>query len=395
MAIAKIILSYILGYVRVTIEGYYIERFINICNTKKILMWNLKRDRGVKVYANIGIKDFRKLIEISKKTQCKVKITKKRGLPFILNRYRKRKMFAVLLIILILLIILSSNYIWNIEIQVEGEGEVIGIEQQIKEAGLVVGKKKTEIEAKEIINKIRLERADISWMGIEMKGTNVIVKLVKSEEAPQLIDENDYTNIVANKNGVITKITAQNGTAKVSVGDVVQKGMILIEGTMVGKYTEARYVHSIGEVEAKVWYTKSKKIYYNEEKEQKTGKEERKYRIKINNFEINFNKRLSKFKIYDKIEEEKKIKIFSNLYLPISIIKTTNQEKEIYKKTYTKEEAKNLGIEELRKELEEEIDNTENIVEEIINTKEEKEYIEVNLTYEVVENIGTDEKIEI
>lgn len=196
MAIAKIILSYILGYVRVTIEGYYIERFINICNTKKILMWNLKRDRGVKVYANIGIKDFRKLIEISKKTQCKVKINKKRGLPFILNRYRKRKIFAVLLIILILLIILSSNYIWNIEIQVEGEGEVIGIEQQIKEAGLVVGKKKTEIEAKEIINKIRLERTDISWMGIEMKGTNVIVKLVKSEEAPQLIDENDYTNII-------------------------------------------------------------------------------------------------------------------------------------------------------------------------------------------------------
>ena len=185
MAIAKIILSYILGYVRVTIEGYYIERFINICNNKKILMWNVKRDKGVKLYANIGIKDFRRLIEISKKTQCKIKITRKRGVPFILNRYRKRKIFAVLLLILITLIIISSNYVWNIEIEVEGEGEVLGIEEQIKEAGLIVGKKKSEIDAKEIINQIRLNRTDISWIGIEMTGTNVIVKLVKKHEEPE------------------------------------------------------------------------------------------------------------------------------------------------------------------------------------------------------------------
>lgn len=394
MAIAKIILSYILGYVRVTVEGYYIERFINICNNNKILMWSIKRDKGVKLYANIGIKDFKRIIEISKKTQCKTKIIKKRGVPFILNRYRKRKIFAMLLLILITLIIISSNYVWNIEIQVEDQSEIVGIEEEIKKAGLVVGKKKTEIDAKEIINQIRLDRSDISWIGIEMKGTNVIVKIVKSERAPEIINETDYTNIISNKNGIITKITAQNGTAKVVVGDVVQEGTVLIEGTMTGKYTDTRYVHSIGEVEAKVWYSKSKKIYYSEEKKQKTGKEEKKYRIKINKIEINLNKRLSKFKIYDKIEEEKKIRIFSNLYLPISIIKTTNQEIEKIEETHTKEEAKNIGIEELRKELEEEIDDPEKIVEEIVNTKEEKEYIEVNLTYEVVENIGTEEKIE-
>ena len=282
MAIAKIILSYILGYVRVTVEGYYIERFINICNNNKILMWSIKRDKGVKLYANIGIKDFKRIIEISKKTQCKTKIIKKRGVPFILNRYRKRKIFAMLLLILITLIIISSNYVWNIEIQVEDQSEIVGIEEEIKKAGLVVGKKKTEIDAKEIINQIRLDRSDISWIGIEMKGTNVIVKIVKSERAPEIINETDYTNIISNKNGIITKITAQNGTAKVVVGDVVQEGTVLIEGTMTGKYTDTRYVHSIGEVEAKVWYSKSKKIYYSEEKKQKTGKEEKKYRIKIN-----------------------------------------------------------------------------------------------------------------
>ena len=39
----KIILSYILGYLRVTIEGYYIERFINICRNNKIMEYSRKK----------------------------------------------------------------------------------------------------------------------------------------------------------------------------------------------------------------------------------------------------------------------------------------------------------------------------------------------------------------
>ena len=34
----KILLNYILGYVRITVEGYYIERFINICRNNKIII---------------------------------------------------------------------------------------------------------------------------------------------------------------------------------------------------------------------------------------------------------------------------------------------------------------------------------------------------------------------
>ena len=45
----KVLLCYIFGYIRVSIEGYYIERFINICTNKKIIIWNLKRDKNVKL----------------------------------------------------------------------------------------------------------------------------------------------------------------------------------------------------------------------------------------------------------------------------------------------------------------------------------------------------------
>ena len=153
---------------------------------------------------------------------------------------------------------------------------------------------KSSINTKYVISKVRLQRQDIAWIGIELKGTNAIVRIVKAEEKPEIIDEDEYCSIVSDKVGVITKISAQTGTANVKVGDTVNVGDTLINGWMEGKYTGIRYVHAKGEIEAKIWHTKSKKILYNTTEKVDTGNVENKYSIKINNFVINLSKKLSK-----------------------------------------------------------------------------------------------------
>ena len=385
--------SYISGYLRINIEGYYIERFINICRKENIPVWNIKKEKEIRLAFNIKIKDFKKICKIAKTTKCKLKIKKKKGFPFILNRYRKRKIFAIFLILVIILIGMSSNYVWNIEVIEENGNNLENIMQNLNQSGLAVGKRKSEINTKEVINKVRLERNDIAWMGIELKGTNAIVKVVKSDEKPDIIDENEYCSIVADKAGIITKISAQDGTANVKVGDTINGGETLINGWVEGKYTGIRYVHAKGEIQAKVWYTKHKFIEYNTTEKRETGNQEEKYAIKFNNFKINLGKGVSKFEIYDTIETENKFKIFSDFYLPISIVKTTNKEIENVQKKYNKEEAKMLGIKELEEELNNEIENKENIVNKNINTYENKKGLDVYVTYEVLENIGTNEKI--
>lgn len=389
----KILLSYIFGYLKIAIEGYYIERFINICKNNKVAIWNLKRDKDIRLYLNVGVKDFKEICKIARKTRCKVKISRKKGMPFLLHRYKKRKIFLFLLLILVILVALSSNFVWNVDIIEENGQELENISQDIESSGLKIGKLKSKINTKEIINKIRLERKDIAWMGIELKGTNAIVKLVKADEKPQIVDENEYCNIISDKAGVITKISAQSGTINVNVGDTIRQGDILINGWMEGKYTGIRYVHAKGEIQAKVWYTKYKKIQYNTTERRETGKTENSYSLKFNNFKINLPKGVSKFEIYDTIETENKFKIFSDFYLPISVIKTTNKEIQEIQKQYSLEEAKNIGVEELQKELDAEIENKETIVNKNINTYENESGIDVYVTYEVLENIGTNEKI--
>lgn len=385
--------SYMSGYLRINIEGYYIERFINICRKENIPVWNIKKEKDIRLTFSIKIKDFKKICKIAKTTKCKLKIKKKKGFPFILNRYRKRKIFAIFLILVIILIGMSSNYVWNIEVIEENGNNLENIMQNLNQSGLAVGKRKSEINTKEVINKVRLERNDIAWMGIELKGTNAIVKIVKSDEKPDIIDENEYCSIVADKAGIITKISAQDGTANVKVGDTINEGETLINGWVEGKYTGIRYVHAKGEIQAKVWHTKHKFIEYNTTEKRETGNQEEKYAIKFNNFKINLGKGVSKFEIYDTIETENKFKIFSDFYLPISIVKTTNKEIENVQKKYNKEEAKTLGIKELEEELNNEIENKDNIVNKNINTYENENGLDVYVTYEVLENIGTNEKI--
>ena len=89
--IIKKIINYIYGYLRIVVEGYYIERFINICRNQNYMMWNIKKVNDINIALNIEIKHFREICKIAKKTQCKIRIKAKRGLPFLLNKYKKRK----------------------------------------------------------------------------------------------------------------------------------------------------------------------------------------------------------------------------------------------------------------------------------------------------------------
>lgn len=195
------------------------------------------------------------------------------------------------------------------------------------------------------------------------------------------------------RHGIITKINAGNGTSLVKEGDTVKEGTILIGGWLEGKYTGTRYVHANGEVKAKVWYSKKEKIYYKQVENKATGNKEDKYSVKINNFQINFYKTLSKFEKYDTIEENKKIKLFSDFYLPIEVLKKTNSEYVEKNIEYSKEEAREIGIKKAQEALEEQLQNNKNIVNTYINSNENDEFIEVEVIYEVLEEIGTKEKI--
>ena len=389
----KILLEFITGYVTISVEGYYIERFINICISKNILLWKIKREKTSFLYANLGIRNFKKIREIASKTKCRVTLKQKKGIPFIMHRYKKRKIFFILLFLVMIAIYSASQFVWNIEIRGNETIDTTELINELNEQGLCTGVLKKNIDTKSMINHIRLEREDIAWIGIELEGTNAIVNVVESDPKPEIIDEEEYCNMVSDKVGVITKIVAQNGTALVKVGDVVKEGTILIGGWLEGKYTGTRYVHSNGEIQAKVWYSKKEKMELVGSVKKETGNQEKKYTIYFNNFQINLGKSVPKFEKYDTIQERKKLKLFSNFYLPIEIETHLYQEVQLEPVQYEEQQAIQILTDKLDTELLEEIPDRQNIVNKQVNHSTQEGQVEVEVIYEVLENIGTKEKI--
>lgn len=383
---------FITGYINIIVEGFFIERFINICSNKGINIWNIKMKKSSLMSANVSIKDFKRIRPIAKKTKCRVKIKKKAGLAFLANKYKKRKVFAISLLLVVIFILFVSMFVWNIEIIASEGMSKQELEEQLKTLGLNTGILKTSLDTKIIENQMRIKRDDIAWIGIEIKGTNAIVNVVKVKK-PEIINAEDYCNIVSNEDGIITKITVRNGTALVKENDVIKKGQMLVMGMIEGKNVDNRFVHSEAEIEAKVWRTGKVRTSLKIKENVRTGNEENKYQIEIKNFKINLYKNDTNFKMYDTISSRNNIKLFSNLYLPVKVIKNEYYETEEAEKVLTIEEAKNKAVEEARAKLEQYMTDDKKLLNENINFIETEEYIEAEVTWESLEIIGTKEKI--
>ena len=78
--IFKIIYMFFAGYVNLSIEGFFVERFINICMNKKIVLQDLHRENNTYIKVKILKSDFKEIRHIAKKTKCKVNIEKERYL---------------------------------------------------------------------------------------------------------------------------------------------------------------------------------------------------------------------------------------------------------------------------------------------------------------------------
>ena len=376
----------------IKISGRNIDNFINRLIKNHINIISMDYINYKEINICLYEKDYEKVLKL--KSIYDVEEIDYSGLIKIKKLINYNKILLLSIMLGIALIYTLSLFIFNIEVVHDKEEIRNIILKELKYNGVDINKlKKSDKELEKIKNNIKEKYKDkIEWIEIIVSGTKYIVK-VEERKINNIENDNTPRHIISKKDAIIKKISAQNGTPVVKEGEIVKKGTVLIAGWLEGKYTGTRYVHATGSVQGKVWYTQKERIYFKQQKKEQTGNVENKYSLNINNFKINFNKGVSKFKNYDTIETNKKVKLFSNFYLPIELIKITNTEVNITDITYTLEEAKNIGIEKAKQELNNKIENLDNILSIQINDSQTSEYIEVEVTYEMLENIGTKEKI--
>ena len=83
--------KFVRGSVKISVSGEQIERFLNLCRARGLLLENVRLPEEKKLTARISIADFKKLAPIHSKTHVRIHILEKRGLPFFL--YKSWRMF--------------------------------------------------------------------------------------------------------------------------------------------------------------------------------------------------------------------------------------------------------------------------------------------------------------
>ena len=302
------------GVLSIEIQGFFTERFINLCKINNIKIWDIRNIVNGVVRFNIHISDFKKLRKIVKKTKCKVNIKEKKGTYFKLFRYRKRKVLGYLIISLVVIFILSTCFIWNVKVSGNSRISTDVIQEKLKESGIYVGRFKLGMDKIEVLKDIRSVLPDITWIGLELRGTDAEIKVVEKVMIEDKDKQDDRIgDVISTCDGVITRIIAENGTALLKEGSYVQNGNILIEGKIYSKILGESLVHAKGIVRINTERTFEKEYKFTNMVKKYKEKNKHSIGFSLNSKEI-FVNYLNNEKKYDKLKASKSFNIFGNKF---------------------------------------------------------------------------------
>lgn len=272
------------GYLLLSLEGDYIERFLNLCVREGIYLWHIQKD-GKKAKAFVSVRGFRRMRLPARKTKTRVRILKKCGLPLFLHRHRRRRAFLIGILLFAATLALLSSFIWSVEIDGFEKTDEKLIRNALKSCGLDVGVVKYTLKASDIKSEMLRQMPSLSWLWVEVKGTRAFVHVREKTEMPEM-DAGRPANLVSEKDGVIVSIDAKHGKAVVNPGDTVKKGSLLISGTLETKHGGTLLVRSQGEVCAKTWYTASDIFPTEITEEAETGNVKTRYAVSFGTFRL-------------------------------------------------------------------------------------------------------------
>ncbi|MDI3310588.1 MAG: sporulation protein YqfD [Thermoanaerobacterium sp.] len=381
--------NFLYGYAIIRIEGLSIERFLNLVISKNIYVWDVERTNHTTIVAKISLKGFKLLLPYTKVTNCRVYIIEKRGLPFIIFYLKRRKMLVLGALACIVLAYLFSMFIWSIEIDSGQNISEASIISELDKLGLKAGALKSSIDIHKIQQEFLMDEKDVAWIGIDIKGTKAIVKVVKKTTPPAIIDENVPCNIIAKKDGIIYKMTVLEGDAVKKVGDTVKIGDVLISGIIERPNTNTRFVHSMGTILARVWYEGYADVNLTQQKYKRTGRKITMTKISMGSSTLTLSSRKIDFKNYDK-----EVRNVTSSTSPIRIVNETYYETVPIEVRLTKDEAGKLAVENALKNITPAFGKDAKIV----SRQEKTTMITTNLLradviVEVIEDIGTQENI--
>lgn len=238
------------GYLRLELVGQQLEPVLQEVLRQGVPLYYL-RTKHQTATLGISLRDLRTLYLSCKSHRVKMRFIGKEGLPFLIRRWRRRKMFLLGVVLFLAILFVCRSLVWNVDVSGVDTEEQQAILQAAKSMGVTRGALLGPVRDVDRIQSELLRRVpSLMWVGVNVEGTKVRIQALKRVEGVQEKVETPH-NIVAGKPAVIRKVFATRGMVTVIPGQAVSPGQVLISGVLGGGEKE---VPATGVALAEVWY---------------------------------------------------------------------------------------------------------------------------------------------
>ncbi len=338
--------------VTLSVSDTNFEFFINECKENRIVLKDItKIKEGYSL--SMSFEDFRRIRSVVRKSGVKLRVKKKEGAFYYIHKRRKRYGFYLGALCAVMVYVYLTSCIWVVDVVGNKTTPTEDILKVLDDNGIGIGNLKYGKKISYIKNRCLIELDSLTWMWITIDGTRALVEVREHKSGEEIFDRSLCSNLVATYPGEITDMQIKNGRKIVKRGDVVSEGDLLVSGISETKYRGIRYIHSSGIVTARTWRTEEGEFPLMREKVTKTGNTAKIYSVELFGHKFNniFMKKV-KYNKSEKTEEKKQLKIFNNIYLPLSFTTERFCEIIVNSEPVTEETALKSGTDALVKRIE-------------------------------------------
>ena len=352
-------IRYIKGYVCIAMQGYAPERFMNLCRNNGIILWDIVPGEQI-YYCKAASCDYKRMKPFIRKTNVRASIVKKHGLPFLIQKNRKRKIFFMGIPVCLLFLYVMTGYLWAFDFQGNLQVSDDMLYAFCEEENVRIGSKISKIDIEGMERDIRERFECVTWVSVTIKGTRLLIAMNENDlgKIENQEDTSQNADILAQQDGTILHIVTRNGVPKVKKGDSVTKGEILVEGSVPvydndGNIIRYEYCSADADILLQCQYPVSKRVSRYYCYKHYIGRQIQKKFLRIGEKIFSCNIRQIKYPNYDVVKEEKQGKLYQDILFPVFWGRLIYREYVEIDALYSDEAAKELLNEFLNKKIKE------------------------------------------
>lgn len=364
---------------KIKIKGLNQEKIINNI-AKNLKIYNLKREENNCSEFEIDLKNKKKISTILSQNNIEILQTSDKGLL-----YNLRKIFTSVgilcgIILTSIVYFIQYFFVWKIEVfGIENNEEIaIFIEENIP------SKLKSNINTKNIEISVKEHFEHVSSISAAIVGQSLIININEAVLPEEM--EDSFSPLISQENGLITQINLIQGTLNCKVGDIVQKGDVLVLPYMIDSQGEKRDVKPKADIYADIWLSVTTTHYDYYLKTERTGRSLTHSQVILGDKVIYEHKKELKFSQYESEKSEHWLN--NNLILPLKIKKIVYFETETFEVCEPFDDVKEQIIANTRSKALQFLKKNDIIKEEGERIKEAQGCYNVTYTITVTRNIG-------